>query len=41
MNFAARLMDVRKDYVLKSETVRALRGVRDDHMRMELWVAGP
>ncbi len=30
MIFAARLMDVRKDYVLKSETVRALRGVTFD-----------
>lgn len=30
MNYAARLMDVRKDYVLKSETVRALRGVTFD-----------
>ena len=30
MNFAARLVDVRKDYVLKSETVRALRGVTFD-----------
>jgi putative ABC transport system ATP-binding protein len=30
VSFAARLMDVRKDYVLKSETVRALRGVTFD-----------
>jgi putative ABC transport system ATP-binding protein len=30
VNYAARLMDVRKDYVLKSETVRALRGVTFD-----------
>lgn len=30
MRYAARLMDVRKDYVLKSETVRALRGVTFD-----------
>ena len=27
MNVAARLVDIKKDYVLKSETVRALRGV--------------
>jgi putative ABC transport system ATP-binding protein len=27
MNLAARLVDIKKDYVLKSETVRALRGV--------------
>jgi len=27
MNAAARLIDIKKDYVLKSETVRALRGV--------------
>jgi putative ABC transport system ATP-binding protein len=30
MNYAARLHDIRKDYVLKSETVRALRGVSFD-----------
>jgi putative ABC transport system ATP-binding protein len=30
VNYAARLVDVRKDYVLKSETVRALRGVTFD-----------
>jgi putative ABC transport system ATP-binding protein len=30
MTFAARLRDIRKDYVLKSETVRALRGVTFD-----------
>jgi putative ABC transport system ATP-binding protein len=30
MNLAARLIDIRKDYVLKSETVRALRGVSFD-----------
>ena len=27
MTAAARLVDIKKDYVLKSETVRALRGV--------------
>ncbi len=30
MNLAARLVEIRKDYVLKSETVRALRGVSFD-----------
>ena len=30
MSYAARLNDIRKDYVLKSETVRALRGVSFD-----------
>jgi putative ABC transport system ATP-binding protein len=30
MSYAARLHDIRKDYVLKSETVRALRGVSFD-----------
>jgi putative ABC transport system ATP-binding protein len=30
MSYAARLNDIRKDYVLKSETVRALRGVTFD-----------
>ena len=30
MSYAARLQDIRKDYVLKSETVRALRGVTFD-----------
>jgi putative ABC transport system ATP-binding protein len=30
MTFAAQLRDIRKDYVLKSETVRALRGVSFD-----------
>jgi putative ABC transport system ATP-binding protein len=30
MTFAARLNDIKKDYVLKSETVRALRGVTFD-----------
>jgi putative ABC transport system ATP-binding protein len=30
VKYAARLIDVRKDYVLKSETVRALRGVTFD-----------
>ena len=28
--YAARLKDIRKDYVLKSETVRALRGASFD-----------
>ena len=30
MNLAAKLVDIRKDYVLKGETVRALRGVSFD-----------
>ena len=30
MNLAARLVEIKKDYVLKSETVRALRGVSFD-----------
>jgi putative ABC transport system ATP-binding protein len=30
MNVAARLVEIKKDYVLKSETVRALRGVTFD-----------
>jgi putative ABC transport system ATP-binding protein len=30
MDFAARIIDIKKDYVLKGETVRALRGVSFD-----------